>query len=1643
MQRSTDRMRRLKKLKSVTGAQDGVGGGDAAATATADNRTSESSDTNGAAASSGAGGKKPGTLNPEVFKHLDKSGRSEFLKYLKQQLQDAADTPVYDKNGVFKQGISNAIYQLLWQTLRFTHKKDIVLHLLLEVVALHADFPSLIVDVVNILDSETSLITDGFQEERHAFVQLVKDLERVVPESLLKERLEIDTLQEAGIVKNKSFYSKFIKVKTKLYYKQRRFNLFREESEGFAKLITELNQEFDENTTPESIMDIIKSLIGCFNLDPNRVLDIIIESFETRPDRWNLFIPLLRSYMPTGAIICEVLGYKFCHFKDSRTPRSLYHVCALLLKHGVIALNDVYVWLTPNDGSIKADWEEDLADAREMVRKLNLIQTNKKEDEKDPPPPPSVKKFNEEKYNANQKFGLCEALLKVGDWENAYKIIQKLPEQAVVLQEPIARAIADLIHLSVENIYYKKCFKAPAGRRPSRNRLYDDSKLVAKMQAKEFGDLRKYTWPMANVLGPAMHYDTVLMYKLIRIMRKLVVDMGVDSLNGPPPNSEAEQHYYDIMSSLDACILPSLLYLDNNCSMSEEIWAVLKYFPYHFRYSLYARWKNDSYQLHPNLIRRCGLAQRDIKALMKRVSKENVKQLGRLVGKYSHCAPGLLFDYILLQIQIYDNLIGPVCDLLKYLTALSFDCLGYCIIESLTLTGRLRFKDDGTSLSLWLQSLASFCGTIYKKYSIELSGLLQYVANQLKSQKSLDLLILREIVHKMAGVESCEEMTNDQLQAMCGGEQLRGEAGYFSQVRNTKKSSNRLKEALANNDLAVAICLLMAQQKHCVIYRETAAHSHLKLVGNLYDQCQDTLVQFGTFLGSTYSVDEYVERLPSIITMLREYHINTDVAFFLARPMFTHQINQKYDQLRKDDPNAKKLTTTQKLQKYLEATQLIMNPIVESVRPLHSSKVWEDISPQFLVTFWSLSMYDLHVPNESYQREIAKLKQLAQQAAEGKDSNQSKNKKEQERYIALMEKLNDERKKQHEHVDKILQRLQEQKDSWFLLRSAKSAKNDTITQFLQLCLFPRCTFTALDALYCAKFVHAIHNLKTSNFSTLLCYDRIFCDITYSVTSCTEGEATRYGRFLCAMLETVMRWHADQAVFNKECANYPGFVTKFRVSNQFSEANDHVGYENYRHVCHKWHYKITKAIVFCLDSKDFMQIRNALIILMRILPHYPVLAKLAQIIERKVDKVREEEKTKRPDLYAIASSYIGQLKLKTPHMLKESVFHQIAERPNKDSPTNVGAPAAATRSDKLSPTSPSGHTQGTRAPSGAAPFYNSEQKSGIKEPEAKAASTTRESKSQRGEGNNVTLVSTATSTASNNERESKQRDLPAPRESQSRSKDDPQEQANNGSNGSRQSESRHRDVERDRQDQHDQRSISSHRSSRDIVRVKERTEAELHQRSRERSQRLEELEAQQRKREKPSRRGGEERIRHGDGVETVDLVGSTDNRHYEEYEGRMRDLSSVSNESNGSMQHRQRSHENIEFEKDSKRRKLESSTSSSKKVEELVDSVKKARGLKTKERNKDKLSDEERDARKDRKLGRKRDRVDESNSNEHKRRREGQNGEEELRDRERHREKSPRERSHEKFDRERGVASGSRTEERQYISKSARSSRVNY
>lgn len=83
---------------------------------------------------------------------------------------------------------------------------------------MHHDLPSVITDIIGVFDAETSssLGDNSAQEERAVFREIAKESEKFLSEKLFKERLEIDTLQEIKTIQNNTFYTRFIKVKTKL-----------------------------------------------------------------------------------------------------------------------------------------------------------------------------------------------------------------------------------------------------------------------------------------------------------------------------------------------------------------------------------------------------------------------------------------------------------------------------------------------------------------------------------------------------------------------------------------------------------------------------------------------------------------------------------------------------------------------------------------------------------------------------------------------------------------------------------------------------------------------------------------------------------------------------------------------------------------------------------------------------------------------------------------------------------------------------------------------------------------------------------------------------------------------------------------------------------------------------------------------------------------------------------------------------------------------------------------------------------------------------------------------------------------------------------------------------------------------------------
>ena len=100
-------------------------------------------------------------------------------------------------------------------------------------------------------------------------------------------------------------------------YKQNKFNLLREQSEGYSKLTTELTSSIGpahsviDGHPMESLSAIeararpawerVVGLIGYFDLDPNRALDIILDVFSVHlATHYSFFLSLL-SFSPWAA----------------------------------------------------------------------------------------------------------------------------------------------------------------------------------------------------------------------------------------------------------------------------------------------------------------------------------------------------------------------------------------------------------------------------------------------------------------------------------------------------------------------------------------------------------------------------------------------------------------------------------------------------------------------------------------------------------------------------------------------------------------------------------------------------------------------------------------------------------------------------------------------------------------------------------------------------------------------------------------------------------------------------------------------------------------------------------------------------------------------------------------------------------------------------------------------------------------------------------------------------------------------------------------------------------------------------------------------------------------------------------------------
>ena len=308
----------------------------------------------------------------------------------------------------------------------------------------------------------------------------------------LKERIELPTLEASGILSSHvQFNRQIVRTKTKLLFKQQKFNLLREESEGYGKLIAVLydsegnSEGCDVRSDWESfgkergrvMLENIQSLIGYFDLDPNRVLDIILEVFETNPKRWATYIPLIRSYMTQHSALCNILGFKFQSYLDQQKSSGvveggesememkegdvqedrlgsgdgdgpvqedlmaktvgcdgLYRITALMIKEKLLSLEDIYPRLSPSDKELKAMLAQRMNEAKIEAKKIGIVDlsSNSEEDSKRKEAEKQALLESKQEANrafdkANQKLRLCKALLDVNCWSAANILFDYVP----------------------------------------------------------------------------------------------------------------------------------------------------------------------------------------------------------------------------------------------------------------------------------------------------------------------------------------------------------------------------------------------------------------------------------------------------------------------------------------------------------------------------------------------------------------------------------------------------------------------------------------------------------------------------------------------------------------------------------------------------------------------------------------------------------------------------------------------------------------------------------------------------------------------------------------------------------------------------------------------------------------------------------------------------------------------------------------------------------------------------------------------------------------------------------------------------------------------------------------------------------------
>ncbi|KAL0580932.1 THO2 plays a role in transcriptional elongation [Marasmius crinis-equi] len=1281
-------------------------------------------------------------------------------------------------------------------------------------------------DQVTSLLTKTTKVKQNVEADKSTIASVVKKLLElgILDPTCCRERLDSAILESVGLISDKATTDKKeIRTRTALFYKQNKFNLLREQSEGYSKLTVELTSNLgpahSSNTgrpleTHESILERARpvwekiiSLIGYFDLDPNKALDIILDVMSVHlVSHYTFFIALLShspwsqlsmeqlkikeepmsADPPTGqyqgktldevlsiadrrvkrsvprkgpSVLAQVLGFKLAYYQSpevhEQPPKSLYLTAALLIREGFIELEDLYPHLSPSDDDMskahdayKKEVENRIQGAKfSQLAMAAPLESASTAPAKSKTAAPTETKKPEPKDLPNQKAGLVSALLSLGSLKPALAIMSKFP-WLVDAHPELADLIIRTLKYSIEPLYESQFvtdkgratgFSQPRARYgttglvqpgPKKQSLtlwapvpppthttdfvffYPDwTDLVPVCTCME--DLADVIEPLLRFIGLHVSRDTFFLAKFIRLGRKqlsnvVTIDPVTKLPNGEEDLDDPVRVFWFKVARL--YLLPALSLIRGNAVCAVDIWNIIKMYDVTARWRLYGEWRSAMYKSHPELRIRQVQADRESKGILRRLSLNTIDSLAGPVAKLCHSNPCIFFTNCVNQVMAYDNLAQVIVMALRFVTVFGFDILVFIILDALSNPNKERVKDDGVNTSDWLLSLASFAGMVFRRFGTDLSPYLKYIIHQLQQGQTTEIIVLRELIWKMAGIEPLPSLSDAQVTAMAGGPALRIEA-IASNTRGAKlepgdaglRAPQRLGKALVDGSLALPLLVQVAQQRQSAIFQ--AQDAHLRSLASLYDTTHGVLLQYLELLTTpqVVSPQDYGNKiLPPLGDLGELYGISPSICMQIENALKMaedeRKTNEEAEKRLKEKLTAKRETTSISTSRVASpalaskdstesapdvkpntaetSEDVSMEPetkavpespwlpqlaaLFDEVKRLLPPHVYDVLGPGFYLTFWQLSTYDLSPPGSRYDHAVSDLR--------------SEIRKEDSKFNAADRSadhtLTQEFKEQTISRAFTLKRLAREKQHWFPYGVKKP--NALLDVLIEHCLQPRCLLSPMDADFCAQFVKVIHTQGTQGFYTLSCYDKLLGDPAKAILfSCSEYEARNYGRFLLGLLTDLLKWHKDEQTYIQDNRSkvggktvlHPGMQAKYQLP---MPPENQLKWREFRNVLRKWHKKLTHAFTECIQTREFMHVYNAIIILKEILPVFP-LASIYQEGGPQLYRAVEEfsEKEDRQNLKTLANAYSAGLKS------RENLW---AAKPPPTKPSTAAAPS---------------------------------------------------------------------------------------------------------------------------------------------------------------------------------------------------------------------------------------------------------------------------------------------------------------------------------------------------------------------------------